>query len=349
VGSRQIARSRLIRWAIAASLFAIVPRAASGEPTAADKETARSLLNEGDRMRDAKDLRGALGAYQAADAIMGVPTTAIEVAKTQERLGMLVEARDAALRIARFPASPSEPRAFQQARAAAERLASDLSLRVPSIRVVVRGASADEVTLEFDGAVIPKAAAPMPRKVNPGKHVVVASADGYERARAELMIEERENRDVEVSLAPSKEGRSRARVGATPSSKDESGVVRPPLPPSDREPAAVRTSPFVYIGGAVAAAGLTVGTVAGIAELGQKSKADSACFKGGDVGECMAAYDSAHRLATVSNVSFGVGALGAAIAIFALLREPSKTRAASFPSNLLLVVQPSAASVTGTF
>jgi hypothetical protein len=342
VASRRARRASWRTWVLAASLLAAASRDARGEPSAADKETARSLLNEGDRKRDAKDLRGALGAYLAADAIMGVPTTAIEVAKTEERLGLLVEARDTALRIARLPVVPTEPRAFQLARAAAERLASDLALRVPSIRVIVRGAPPEDVAVQFDDAVIPKAAAGMPRKVNPGKHVVAARADGYERASAEVLIAERENRELELVLAPSKE--------PTPNvAKDERSGASAPPPAADQPPAPSRTNPLVYVGGSVAAAGVLVGSIAGIAELRQTAKAEDECGSGMR-DACSNRLDTAHRLATLSNVSLGIGALGAAVAIFALMRpEPPKPRTATFPSNLQLVVQPGAASVIGTF
>jgi hypothetical protein len=328
-------------------LLLVAAPAASAEPSAADKETARSLLNEGDRKRDAKDLRGALAAYQAADAIMNVPSTAIEVAKTQERLGLLVEARDTALRIQRLPATSTEPRAFQQARAAADRLAGDLSQRVPSIRVIVRGPAADAVALTFDDEVIPKAAAGMPRKVNPGKHVVAAQAEGYERATAELAIQERENRELVLVLPASKEAARK-----TPSvARDDRAAApnfAPPADAGDRQAAPSGTSPLVYVGGAVGAAGLVAGTIFGITELGRTSKAEALCQPGNDPAPCSAELDSAHRLATLSNLSFGVGALGAAVAVFALLRKPSQpSRSAAV--NLQLVVQPSAASVAGTF
>ena len=77
----------------------LYPRIARAEPTAGDKETARSLMDEGDRKFAAKDFKGALDAYQGAHAIMGVPTTGIEVAKAQEALGLLVEARDTLLAV----------------------------------------------------------------------------------------------------------------------------------------------------------------------------------------------------------------------------------------------------------
>jgi hypothetical protein len=328
-------------WALAASLFASSSGVARGEPSAADKETARSLLNEGDRKRDAKDLRGALEAYRAADSIMGVPTTAIEVAKTEERLGLLVEARDTALRIARLPVAAAEPRAFQLARAAAERLASELAQRVPSIRVTVRGPSAGEATLQFDEAVIPRAAAGMPRKINPGPHVVVARADGYEQASAELVIAERENRELELVLSkrPNTPGAGGDRAGALPATSA----------PVDRAPSSSRTSPLVYVGGAVAFTGLLVGTVAGVAELRRTAEAETECGAGRR-DACSDRLDSAHGLATLSNVSLGVGALGAAVAIFALMRaEPAKAPGAASSSNLQLVVLPGAARITGTF
>src|SRR5262249_44553309 len=56
---------------------------AAGAPSAADRETARKLLDDGDAAFEKKDYDGALKAYAAAHAIMHVPTTGIEVAKAQ--------------------------------------------------------------------------------------------------------------------------------------------------------------------------------------------------------------------------------------------------------------------------
>src|SRR5262249_1001249 len=65
---------------------------AYAEPSAADRETARSLMNEGDAKFDAKNYAQALKAYQGAHAIMGLPSTGYAVARTQAALGQLVEA-----------------------------------------------------------------------------------------------------------------------------------------------------------------------------------------------------------------------------------------------------------------
>ena len=76
---------------------------ASAEPTAADRETARSLMQEARDLRDKGHVQDALKRFKAADDIMHVPTTGLEVARTQASMGMLVEARDTVANIRKLP------------------------------------------------------------------------------------------------------------------------------------------------------------------------------------------------------------------------------------------------------
>src|SRR5690606_23504734 len=72
---------RDLRWvfAILVALAVSAPiRASAQQPSLADRETARALMDEGDRKRDSGDLAGALKSYEAADALMRVPTTGID-------------------------------------------------------------------------------------------------------------------------------------------------------------------------------------------------------------------------------------------------------------------------------
>src|SRR5262249_50029770 len=135
IGAR--ARDALVGRVKAAAAFAIAmtfASAARADPTAADRETARALLDEGDKKIEEKDLEGALKAYRAADAIMGVPTTGIEVSKTLAAMGQLLSARDKALEVSRYPKKQGEPSAFTQARTESEQLAESLGERIPSLR-----------------------------------------------------------------------------------------------------------------------------------------------------------------------------------------------------------------------
>ena len=87
--------SRRVRLAILAGVAAILgARAAAAQSTAVDRETARALMREGRELRDSGDLASALKQFEAANGIMHVPTTELEVARTQAALGLLVEALD---------------------------------------------------------------------------------------------------------------------------------------------------------------------------------------------------------------------------------------------------------------
>src|SRR4051794_16154924 len=72
-------------------------------PSASERETARSLMQDGDRLLSSGDPMNALKCYQAAHAIMHVPTTGVAVAKTQAEVGQLVEARSSALDVLSIP------------------------------------------------------------------------------------------------------------------------------------------------------------------------------------------------------------------------------------------------------
>src|SRR5262249_29380095 len=129
--------SSSVKSALSFALLAlsISSTALAAEPTAADKETARKFMAEAREKRAANDHKGALQAFQAADAIMHVPTTGLEVARTHAALGQLVEARENALRVARSTPEPDEPAPFKRAREEATQLVDDLGKRIPTITV----------------------------------------------------------------------------------------------------------------------------------------------------------------------------------------------------------------------
>src|SRR3954466_8294274 len=165
-----MAGGRLTRGALvafASLLFYAGPVCA--EPSAAEKETARALMAEGRELRDRKALREALARFQAADGLMHVPTTALEVARTQVALGLLAEARETVQRLRQVAAREDEPAPFREARASADALHADLKDRIGAMRFVVRGAPAGTVpTITVDSVNIPTVATEMPFRANPG-------------------------------------------------------------------------------------------------------------------------------------------------------------------------------------
>jgi hypothetical protein len=185
----------------AAGLLAATP--ALAQPSSADKETARTMMKEGDAKFAAKDYAGALKAYQAAHAIMQVPSTGLPLAKAQMERGLLVEARDTLLQVTRHPKEANEPAAFAKAREEATELSQKIAPRIPSVMIAVEGApSGAAIEVSVDGAPVPQAALSVPRKVNPGSHVVTASASGFKTATVNVSVREGENEKVTLKLAP---------------------------------------------------------------------------------------------------------------------------------------------------
>lgn len=230
-------------------------------PSAADRDTARKLLDDGDEAFAKKDFPSALKAYSAAHAIMNVPSTGIEVAKAQAALGLLLEARDLALEVTRMPQSPKDPAAFAEARKEAADLAAQLDPRIPSIEVKPSGvAEGVAVEVSIDGAVIPAAAATLPRRVNPGSHKVVVRASGYVEASTEVTVTEGTKLEVPLEL--------KSGGPIIPVKKDEK--KEPDLPKKGEATSGGGMSILLPIGIATTGAGLAVGIGTGVAALNSK-------------------------------------------------------------------------------
>src|SRR4051812_21621751 len=124
---------------ILAAVFALTlsTHALAGNPSAQDFATARALYKEGKDLRAAGDLKGALEKLTAAHTLGRTPLTGIELARVEVQLGLLVEAREVCLGIARLAVEPDETSRSVEARKDAAQLAEELRPRISSLRVKV--------------------------------------------------------------------------------------------------------------------------------------------------------------------------------------------------------------------
>jgi hypothetical protein len=317
---------------------------ARAEASAADKETARSLMDEGDRKYASKDYKGALDAYQGAHAIMGVPTTGIEVAKAQEALGLLVEARDTLLSITRLPAQPREPAAFSKARDDAKARAPGIAARIPSVRFNVAGPQPGaELAVSVDGQALPSASATLPRKVNPGHHRVTVSSPGFAEQTREVDVEEGKETALSFSLVPGPAGAVPA-AGVSPAASEPA----PGAPPADTGKTEKSSLAYVGLGvGALGVAGIVLGTVFGLKASSTWSDAKALCnpyptncgTDGSSLGK------EAESAATVSTVGFVVGAAGIATGAVLWFAAPEKKT----ESGVAFGVGPTSVTIKGAF
>lgn len=292
------------------------------EPSAAEKETARSLMDEGDRLFAKGELAGALKRYRAAHQIMGVPTTGIEVARVQEKMGLLVEARAMAIEVAHSSPSAKEPKVFAEARAEATELASDLEARVPSVTIEVGPPEAD-ATIKIGDTLVPQVAVGLPYKVNPGKHVLNVTAPGYLPQNMEFEVAEAEERVLHVVLVSDRNVAPGPEV-VDPNATSEAKRSTSSGEPSDASGAqaegtsggGLSTHTWVVFG--VAAATGLVGGGAGVYSWVLTNDAKDSC----DGNACPAGVrdkiDNAKTMAWVANIGLGVAVLAAGYGVYTL-------------------------------
>lgn len=306
-------RSRILSrcLAVLASSFVIATASpAFAEPSAADKETARSLMEDGDTKRDKGDLKGALKSYEAADAIMKVPTTGLEVAKAQAALGLLIEARDTLQRVVRIPAKPGEPAPFTAARKNAETLSNELAGRIPAVTINLTNVAPDTTpTVLIDDETIPAAVIGVPRKVNPGSHVIVVKANGGEK-REELSIAEKETKTITIDLADL--------AGAT--------AQVPETPPEASSSGGGAGKALMYAGFSLGVVGIGVGAVTGLMSISQTNELKDQCPNNVCPRDRQGDIDSAQSLGNISTIAFIAGGVGIGVGVVGLLMSGKDTK-----------------------
>jgi hypothetical protein len=340
--------------AVVAGSFALVSSVASSASaqSASDLASARALYKEARELRDKGDAKGALEKFKAANALAGTPITALELGRTYAALGQPVEALETWLSVARMKVDPKESDNAKSARAEAASLAQQIAPKIPSLVVKVDGVpSGATPTVTVDGASVPVEALGLPRKVDPGEHVIVGRlADGPEEKRT-VTVKESESQTVTLSFAGAPAVVAPPVVAppvVPPKASGEPKKEPPPLPPSPQTEVHKKTNPIVYIGFGVGAAGLVVGTVGGLVTFSQKGDLDPLCTGLVCDPSARKIVTNARTWATVSTIGFVVGGVGIAAGVVGLLM-PSKEIVEVGPVKARLHLDPSSVGLTGTF
>ncbi len=274
-------------------------------------------MAEGRELREEKKLPDSLEAFKKAHALMGVPTTGLEVAKAALLMGKLVEAREAADEVAKSVPRPKEPEPFATARAEAQRISDELDKRIPTLTVKLKGVRpGDKVEVRVDERVVGDYG-----KVrrNPGKHSVSATA-GKETKSSDVELEDGKTAEVSFDFTP-------------PPPKKAAPEPEPPPPPPPPPDTSWKLP--TYAGFGVAGVGLLVGTITGLGAKSRASAAKDQCVDNRCPPAAHADIDSGKSQATLSTISFGVAIIGAGVGVWGLSKKPkasapAKTEEARF-------------------
>ena len=331
----------LVLWS-SSQLYA---RPAAAELSPSERETARALMAEGDRLLASGELRGAMNRYQAAHAIVHAPTTGLDLARVQAQLGLLVEARSTASEVIHHPVVANEPHVFAAARKDAIALANELEARVPAVRAEVKPSDAAH-TISVDGVTLPAAIGSLPYKVNPGQHSLRVDADGYLPVTRQVTVDDGETQVVAFELTPqtivpngaSSSLSSGSQPMAASADQIDSDVER------RREAGQLRG----VIGLGVGGASFVAGTITGIMALSMGSDLKRNCRSNTCPPEEHGALSTTGTLANVSNITLPIGVIGIAYGLYELLTLPSAQPSAERASALQLEFTGTGAMLRGS-
>jgi hypothetical protein len=329
-------RIRTFLWVAAVALASTTALAAG--PSAADRETARRLMQEGEALEAKRDLAGAERRYATAHALMQVPTTGLALAKAQLAQGRLLDARDTLVSTLLIPPAPHEAAPLASARAEARVLCDDVGARIPTVTVAVKGRGRDEpIVFSIDGETVPDAMLGQPRAVDPGTHRFVVRAGGRE-AKAEVAVVERDSRIVELRLPSSASAEAPASTApraATPPGELTAVSGESAAPAAAVEPPAPMWPIYAGLGGVGLA--VATGTVTGLFALSKSSTLQNECPGKVCPTSARGDYDAARTARATSDIAFATAAVGAAIvAIVWITRGSNAARTAAWnhPLNL---------------
>jgi hypothetical protein len=230
---------------------------------------------------------------------------------------------------------------FRRAVEEAQRELAELKPRIPELKLVLKGAAPEDVSVTMDGQPYSAALLGVERPVNPGSHQIVAQNNQGATTEAIVDLTEGAKEQVELVIG----GSQKPAVSAEPKGAEmtTASVLEPPEADS-----VLHSPPVTYAALGVGALGLGVGVVTGIIATKKHSKLEEQCPDNecveGSSGE--GDLTSFRLLRTVSTVGYVVGALGVAGGVTLFLLAPERR---SRQAGITPYVTPTGAGLSGRF
>ena len=339
VSKRWSARPALVAGLSLSALLALAPLPARAQPapSAEVKAGARAAAEQGSDEYKAGHYDKALDLFTRAESLIHAPTHVLMLARTQVALGRLVAAQDGYRRLAREELSPRAPAAFKKAREAAEAELRELEPRIPQVNVTVSGPAPANLAVFMDGRLIPPALVGLLHPVDPGAHVLRATAEGLASPDRTITLKEGQKLAVELVLAPAAAAAPLALSPLAPTPIAASEPSAPDAPPEGKRNGA-RIAAFSMLG--VGVVGIGVGTAFAILFAEKRGQATSLFDKcgagctGPTADQVRALDDSANSKGTAAVVGLVAGgalAIGGAVTLVLSRNKSAPTAAAITP------------------
>jgi hypothetical protein len=260
----------------------------------------RNLMKQGDLVAACPKLAESLRLDPAVGTLMNL-------AECEERQGRTASAWQ------RWAAAADQLPANDRRRATALARARALEAVLPRLVVTSAGVTAGLV-VERDGMALGPASLGVPLPVDPGLHLIVASAPG------------RQPRTFEITAENGQLSSAAVEPGPAPATAPQLPPIPPPaitLPAAPR-----RTRPGRVVGYSLVTLGATAlgaGAYFGLQALSARREADGACAATGELTRCRwsaaPALDRDRRWSRAADVAFAAGAVATAAGLYLILRK----------------------------
>ncbi len=288
-----------------------------------DRATARALGQDGQQALDNKDYPTAEDRFRRADKMVHAPTLMLGLARALSAEGKYVEAQEAYNRIVRDGVPPNGPDAFKRALDDAKKEVDAVAAKVGSVVITVKamgGGDIPDPQVVLDEHPINSASFGVRRSVDPGPHVLRASAEGYKTGEVRFTVPQGGSIDEPLVLEKDLSAPVAATPLPAPAPVSVSSVGADTGAQASHPSKARKILPWVAFG--VGGAGLVVGGLTGILAMGKHSTLSSNC-PGGTCGPSeQNDLSSYHTLGTLSTVGFIVAGVGGAAGAILLLTQP---------------------------
>jgi hypothetical protein len=320
------------------ALILALPAESAAQPqpsTTRDPEAAEVLYQRARTAIEKNDFKTACPLFAESQRLDPGVGTLLNLANCEEKLGRLATA------LAHYREAQGSLKGDSRLAFATSKVTS-LGERVPKLTLQLREAPPAGLTVLRDSVSLSSASLGIPLPVDPGAHLIVVKATGHDDKAYNIVLAEKDKRDLVLELGPlsatqspavvvpaSAEGPPPAPAGSPGKTADANdsppgGATIPAAPASD-------TTRLGFMIGFGAGAVLGVGT--GITSALMASS-DERTFKDGcrssDIcsDEAKSAKSRGQALNIVTPIAFGVGAVSAGLFLYFAIKGPATKKTA---------------------
>src|SRR4051812_25224189 len=195
---------------------------------------ARTLATEGAQAFNEGRFKDAVDLFTKAESLMHAPPHLLFMARAHSKLGQFVRAREAYLKIVKEQLAPGAPQAFRDAQAAAEEERKQVEPHIGKLTVKVEGAdAAKDLAVTIDGQPVSTVLLGVPQPMDPGEHLVAATATGFKAAPAKVALKDAGQGAVTLKLEVDASAPPPVAAPATPGVAPILSTEPSGAPPSD--------------------------------------------------------------------------------------------------------------------